>query len=240
MLGLSLYLAGRFADAVPRLEATRAWAPDNAGALVRPRTGLRPDAAAGSRARDIRQPFRRGARLRCRASRHGADDDPARVERAGRNRVEARHRERSEAAARALPARADGAFQRAAGRSHRAHRARAGDSTRQTPWRSRSWATPTARSRSGTTPFAALQKSIWLNPFYSAPYILLGRAYMKKGRAGDGRRECCARAIQYDPNNRSAHYLLGSAPPADRSRRRSQEGVRDRRTASGPARSLNA
>ena len=30
MLGLSYFLAGRFADAVPRLEATRAWAADNA------------------------------------------------------------------------------------------------------------------------------------------------------------------------------------------------------------------
>ena len=30
-----------------------------------------------------------------------------------------------------------------------------------------------------------LQQSMWLNPFYSGPYILLGRAYMKKGSAGD-------------------------------------------------------
>jgi tetratricopeptide (TPR) repeat protein len=54
----------------------------------------------------------------------------------------------------------------------------------------------------------ALQKSIWLNPFYSAPYILLGRAYMKKGQpaTAEGMLE---RAIQYDPNNRAAHYLLG-------------------------------
>ena len=29
MLGLSYFLAGRFADAVPRLEATREWAADN-------------------------------------------------------------------------------------------------------------------------------------------------------------------------------------------------------------------
>lgn len=53
----------------------------------------------------------------------------------------------------------------------------------------------------------ALQKSIWLNPFYSAPYILLGRAYMKKGQPATAE-GMLTRAIQYDPNNRSAHYLL--------------------------------
>jgi Tfp pilus assembly protein PilF len=53
----------------------------------------------------------------------------------------------------------------------------------------------------------ALQKSIWLNPFYSAPYIVLGRAYMKKGEPATAE-GMLTRAIQYDPNNRSAHYLL--------------------------------
>ena len=54
---------------------------------------------------------------------------------------------------------------------------------------------------------AALQKYIWLNPFYSAPYIVLGRAYMKKGEPATAE-GMLTRAIQYDPNNRSAHYLL--------------------------------
>jgi tetratricopeptide (TPR) repeat protein len=54
---------------------------------------------------------------------------------------------------------------------------------------------------------AALQKSVWLNPYYSAPYILLGRAYMKKDQPGRAE-PMLRRAIQYDPNNRSAHYLL--------------------------------
>lgn len=54
----------------------------------------------------------------------------------------------------------------------------------------------------------ALQKSIWLNPFYSAPYIVLGRAYMKKGQPATAE-GMLTRAVQYDPNNRSAHYLLG-------------------------------
>ena len=55
---------------------------------------------------------------------------------------------------------------------------------------------------------AALQKSIWLNPYYSGPYILLGRAYMKKEQPATAE-GMLRRAIQYDPNNRAAHYLLG-------------------------------
>jgi len=55
---------------------------------------------------------------------------------------------------------------------------------------------------------ATLQKSLWLNPYYSAPYILLGRAYMKKEQpaVAEG---MLRRAIELDPNNRTAHYLLG-------------------------------
>jgi tetratricopeptide (TPR) repeat protein len=55
---------------------------------------------------------------------------------------------------------------------------------------------------------AALQKSVWLNPYYSAPYILLGRAYMKKEQPSIAE-GMLRRAIEYDPNNRAAHYLLG-------------------------------
>lgn len=53
-----------------------------------------------------------------------------------------------------------------------------------------------------------LQKSVWLNPFYSGPYILLGKCYLKKKQlpTAEG---MLRRAIQYDPNNKSAHYMLG-------------------------------
>lgn len=54
---------------------------------------------------------------------------------------------------------------------------------------------------------AALQQSLWVNPFYSGPYILLGKAYMRKGQAGTAE-GMLRRAVQYDPNNRTAHYLL--------------------------------
>ncbi|MGE5815801.1 MAG: tetratricopeptide repeat protein [Acidobacteriota bacterium] len=53
----------------------------------------------------------------------------------------------------------------------------------------------------------SLQQSLWINPFYSGPYILLGKAYMRKGQAGTAE-GMLRRAVQYDPNNRTAHYLL--------------------------------
>jgi tetratricopeptide (TPR) repeat protein len=54
---------------------------------------------------------------------------------------------------------------------------------------------------------SALRRSIWLNPYYSAPYILLGRAYSKKDQPAPAE-AMYRQAIQYDPNNRTAHYLL--------------------------------
>jgi tetratricopeptide (TPR) repeat protein len=53
----------------------------------------------------------------------------------------------------------------------------------------------------------ALQQSLWLNPFYSAPYILLGKAYMQKQQPATAE-GMLRRAIEYDPNNRTAHYVL--------------------------------
>src|SRR5206468_3226545 len=55
---------------------------------------------------------------------------------------------------------------------------------------------------------AALQRSLWINPYYSGPYILLGKAYMKKNQPSTAE-EMLRRAIQFDPNNKSAHYMLG-------------------------------
>jgi tetratricopeptide (TPR) repeat protein len=54
---------------------------------------------------------------------------------------------------------------------------------------------------------AALQQSLWLNPFYSGPYILLGKAYSQKEQPATAE-GMLRRAIEYDPNNRTAHYLL--------------------------------
>ena len=53
----------------------------------------------------------------------------------------------------------------------------------------------------------ALQRSVWINPHFSGPYILLGRAYMKKDELGTAE-GMLRRAVELDPNNKSAHYLL--------------------------------
>ena len=56
-------------------------------------------------------------------------------------------------------------------------------------------------------PLGALQRSIWINPFFSGPYILLGKAQMQRGNQA-GAEAMWRRAIEYDPNNKGAHYLL--------------------------------
>jgi Flp pilus assembly protein TadD len=45
-------------------------------------------------------------------------------------------------------------------------------------------------------------------PLFQRPYILLGRPTSKKGdtAAAEG---MLRQAVQYDPNNKAAHYLLG-------------------------------
>jgi len=52
-----------------------------------------------------------------------------------------------------------------------------------------------------------LQKSVWLNPYFSGPYIVLGKVYLKKGEMATAE-SMLRRAIQMDPNNFSAHNLL--------------------------------
>src|SRR4030095_4724481 len=72
----------------------------------------------------------------------------------------------------------------------------------------------------------ALQQSIWINPYFSGPYVLLGEAFARTSppaaAGGTLRRrtpsartsqpaaaeDMLRRAIEYDPNNKTAHYLL--------------------------------
>ena len=54
---------------------------------------------------------------------------------------------------------------------------------------------------------AALQQSIWINPYFSGPYILMGKAYSRTARLPEAE-AMLRRATGYDPNNKSAHYLL--------------------------------
>jgi tetratricopeptide (TPR) repeat protein len=205
VLGLSSFLAGRFADAVPWLEATRAWAgnaelgyilgqayvqthqPDRARDAFAATYGVPADSAAAhliAAQMMIRLEFEPFAETELKRA---IEKDPKLPQAHGllgqiaifRGRldegIQLTEREIALNPANAM------AF------------SQLGDAkVRQSKW---------------DDGIAALQKSIWLNPFYSAPYIVLGRAYMKKGEPATAE-GMLTRAIQYDPNNRSAHYLL--------------------------------
>ncbi|HLK65109.1 MAG TPA: tetratricopeptide repeat protein [Bryobacteraceae bacterium] len=53
-----------------------------------------------------------------------------------------------------------------------------------------------------------LERSIWLNSNYSGPYILLGKGYLKKKELANAE-GVLRHALRLDPQNLSAHYLLG-------------------------------
>jgi tetratricopeptide (TPR) repeat protein len=55
---------------------------------------------------------------------------------------------------------------------------------------------------------APLERSVWLNPNYSAPFILLGKGYLKQKKFADAE-GVLRHALRLDPQNLSAHYLLG-------------------------------
>jgi tetratricopeptide (TPR) repeat protein len=55
---------------------------------------------------------------------------------------------------------------------------------------------------------APLERSIWLNPNYSGPFILLGKAYLKRRELANAE-GVLRHALRLDPQNVSAHYMLG-------------------------------
>jgi tetratricopeptide (TPR) repeat protein len=206
VLGLSTFVMGRFAEALPLLEATRLWAPDNAElGYVLGQTYIQTrqaDRARETFARMFRVPAESAAAHLLAAQmmirlefepeaeaelKRAIEKDP-KVPRAHVLLGQlALFRGRLDEAV--LLTEREIALNPADGMAF----SQLGDARlRQLRW---------------DEGIAALQKSIWLNPFYSAPYILLGRAYMKKGQPATAE-GMLTRAIQYDPNNRSAHYLL--------------------------------
>jgi tetratricopeptide (TPR) repeat protein len=205
VLGLSTFLAGRFADAIPWLEATRVWAgnaelghilgqayvqthqADRARAVFASTYGVAADSAAAhllTAQMMIRLEFEPPAETELKRA---IEKDPKLPQAHALLGQIAIFRGRldegialTEREIALNPANAMAFYQ-------------LGDAkVRQSKW---------------DEGIVALQKSIWLNPFYSAPYIVLGRAYMKKGEPATAE-GMLTRAIQYDPNNRSAHYLL--------------------------------
>lgn len=206
VLGLSLYLAGRFADAIPRLEATREWASNNQElAYILAQAYIQTRDAANAR--------------KALAALFGTAPDSAfahlvtaqmmiRLEHDALARPEL---ERALKLEPKLP-RANfllgqialfrGRLDEAIAFTERELAINPGDAMALSQL-----GDAYVRGSKWDPAIAALQKSIWLNPFYSAPYILMGRAYMKKGEPATAE-GMLRRAIEYDPNNRTAHYTL--------------------------------
>lgn len=207
VLGLSLFLVGRYADAVPRLEATRTWADANAelGYVL------------GQAYVQVHQPDKARAAF---ARTFGLDEHSAAASLlAAQMMIRLQFETFAEAELRRaiemepkLPQAHVLLGQMALFRGHfdeavaETERELAINPTNAMAY----YQLGDARIRQGRQDegIAALQKSLWINPFYSAPYIVLGKAYLQKGNlpTAEG---MLARAIDYDPNNRSAHYLLG-------------------------------
>jgi len=207
ILGLAAFVAGRFADAVPRLEATRRWAPDN----------LELAHALGQAYIQTRQP---DAARQVIARMYGVAPESASA-----HLVTAQMMVRLE-----MEDQATAELDKALAKDPRMpnanfllgqmalFRGRLPEAITLTerelasnPGHSMAWSQlgdAYVRQSKWDDAIAALQKSVWLNPYYSAPYILLSRAYMKKAQPSVAE-AMLRRAIQYDPNNRSAHYLLG-------------------------------
>jgi len=206
-LGLAYYLAGRWADAIPFLEQTSAWAPGNNELIY----------ALGMACIQTRQPAKaRGSFARM--FRVAPESAPAHLLTA-QMMIRLEFLELAEAELKQaiekdpkLPqayyllgqmaihhARYDEGVQLlekeiALNPGNAMAYYKLGDAyTRQLKW---------------DEALAPLQKSIWLNPYYSGPYILLGKTYLRKKNLSTAE-GMLKRAIQFDPNNKSAHYLLG-------------------------------
>jgi tetratricopeptide (TPR) repeat protein len=64
-----------------------------------------------------------------------------------------------------------------------------------------------ARQENWDAAVPCLQRSIWLNPFFSAPFIVLGKCYFKQKNYFNAEASL-KRALELDPQNYSGTYLL--------------------------------
>lgn len=206
VLGLSLFITGRYADALPHLEATRRWATDN----------IELGYVLGQAYIQLERPDPARAVL---ASVFGVPNESAAAHLiAAQTMIRLEHEALAEAELkRAIERQSD---------MPRAHfllgqialfRGRLDESVALTekeiainPGDAMAFyqlGDVYVRRADWDKAIPALQRSLWLNPYYSGPYILLGKAYMRKGEPATAE-GMLRRAIQYDPNNRTAHYLL--------------------------------
>lgn len=206
VLGLSQFIAGRFDDAIPLLEATRRWATDNAElgyvlgqAYVQTR---QPDLARETFARTF------GVDAGSAAAHLIAAQMMIRLEFEALAKAElasALAKNPSLPQAHALVGQIAlfrGRLDEAVQEFERELAVNPGNAMAL-------YQLGDARVRQGRwgDGIDALQKSIWLNPYYSAPYIVLGKAYLQQDQPATAE-GMLRRAVEYDPNNRSAHYLL--------------------------------
>lgn len=209
VLGLALYGAGRLTEALPYLEATRTWAPDNVElhyvlGLAYLQTG-RIDAARGA----LSVAFGIAGEPGAEAAAHLVTAQM--LIRLNLDEAASDELKRALAKDARLPnvryllgqiALFRGKLEESAGWTRGELGANPGNAM---AW----YQLGDVYVRQGMWPvaIAMLQRSLWINPFYSGPYILLGRAYMKTGQPATAE-GMLRRAVQYDPNNRAAHYLL--------------------------------
>jgi tetratricopeptide (TPR) repeat protein len=206
ILGLASFAVGRFAEAIPRLEATQRWAPENlelayalGQAYIQTQRGddaRRVIAAAYRVDRDSAAAHLIAAQLMVRLEMEELATSELREALGKDPRMpNANYLLGQMALFRGRLADAVALTERelSLNPGHAVAWSQLGDAlSRQSKW---------------DEAIPALQKSVWLNPYYSAPYILLGRAYSKTGQPARAE-GMLRRAIQFDPNNRSAHYLL--------------------------------
>jgi tetratricopeptide (TPR) repeat protein len=207
VLGLSYYLAGRLADALPLLERTAVWAGDNRElaqvlgmAYIQTR---RPDDARRALARafdvgaDSAAAHLVAAQMMIRIEFHEMADAELQKALALDPRLPRAHLLLGQNAVfRNRLAEGIGHFQEELAISPADPMAlyRLGEAlSRQGDW---------------DRAIVALQQSLWINPFFSGPYIVLGRGYLAKGQlqTAEG---MLRRAVEYDPNNKAARYQLG-------------------------------
>lgn len=207
VLGLSLYLGGRIAEAVPWLEATRDWAGAN----------LELQQILGTAYIQTRQPGK-AREVLARAFEVPPDSARAHLLAAQmmiRLQHEALAEEELKQAIAKDPRLPQAQYLLGQLALFRGRLAEALAFTRAeielNPGHNQAWSQLgdiQVRQQHWDEALAALQRSIWVSPYYSAPYILMGRAYMKQGQIATAE-AMLRRAIEYDPNNKQAHYLLG-------------------------------
>lgn len=207
VLGLSRYLAGQIIESIPLLEETRAWAPDN----------LELAYVLGMAYVQTRQA---GKARETWARSFGLD-----AESAAAHLVTAQMMVRAE-----LDDLAEAELKQALAKDPRLPRARyllaqsalfrgrtdealalVHEELRADPADAMAWyllGDAYWRKQQWDNALLALQRSAWLNPYFSGPYLLMGKAHMKKRDLARAE-ALLRRAIEYDPNNKAAHYTLG-------------------------------